>query len=71
MGSLDIFIFIFSGCNVSQMCMSVAEHNTNPTVSLVTQDAFNIVEIIAQTEPLPDFKITTLRQWEGKLEKHW
>lgn len=63
-GSLDIFIFIFSGCNLSQMCMSAAEDNTNPTVSLVTQDTFNIVEIIARAELLPDFKITHLRQWE-------
>lgn len=70
MGSMDIFIFIFSGCNLSQMCMSAAEDNTNPTISLVIQDTFNIVEIIAQAEPLPDFKITTLRQWEVKLEKH-
>lgn len=69
-GSLDVFICIFSGCNLSQMRTSAAEDNANPTVSFVTHNTFNIVEIMAWAEPLPDVKIMTLRQWEVKLEKH-
>ena len=68
MGFLDIFIFIFSGCNLSQMYMSAAEDNSNPTVSFVTQDTFKIVEIVSRAEPLPGFKMACLRQWE--IKKH-
>lgn len=68
--SLDIFICVFSGCNLSQMRMSAAEDNTNPTVSFVIHKTFNIVEITAWAEPLPDVKLMTLKKWEVKLEKH-